>query len=188
MRSAQLSLEEEAERPSLLVEWLERRQLSAIQQRQVAEYERAENHYTIIDLFIIYADVDENLDATLRSLRQHNSVSDRLQFRPVIFTLREDLNPGDNEITSIYVSQRELVSHINQQAFNSNGDWLMLIRAGNTFTSGGAVVARLQLPLARSCAAVYADAVLEHKNEISSGVTARFQSGSFVKYAGADGG
>jgi len=168
VRSAQLSLEEEAERPSLLVEWLERRQLSAIQQRQVAEYERAENHYTIIDLFIIYADVDENLDATLRSLRQHNSVSDRLQFRPVIFTLREDLNPGDNEITSIYVSQRELVSHINQQAFNSNGDWLMLIRAGNTFTSGGAVVARLQLPLARSCAAVYADAVLEHKNEISS--------------------
>lgn len=169
MRSAQISLEEELERPSLLGQWLEKRQLSTIQQKQIAEYELVENHYSVIDLFIIHSNSEENLAATLENVRQHNSASDRLQFRPVVFSLHDIPNSDSNAIKSIYVAQGDgLVAHINQLALNSDGEWLMLIRAGNTFTSGGAVVARLQLPLARSCAAVYADTVLEHKNEISS--------------------
>jgi len=168
MRSAQIALEEEVERPSLLVEWLAQRKLSAIQQQQVAVYEAREDQRSIIDLFIVLSGSDQNVQATLDNIHSHNEAGDRLQFRAAIFALpgTPDINAG--EIPVFNVKESELVACINRQALQRSGEWLLLVHAGNTFTSGGAVVARLQLPLAGACAAVYTDTVLGHKNEISS--------------------
>ncbi|MBP2167136.1 CDP-glycerol glycerophosphotransferase (TagB/SpsB family)/GT2 family glycosyltransferase [Erwinia toletana] len=168
MQSAQLSLLEPVVHSSGMNEWLAARTPSAAQIRFIDEHEQLHPQLTSLNCLILVNNLQDNLHSTLNNLAKLNQQMGSLTLKPVIFNLTGETLPAVADHNIYTVDKTELAASINQWVLGNEHDWFVLLNAGERLTRNGTLVARLQLPMAQACAAVYSDAVLAEGDEINS--------------------
>ena len=168
IRSEQLSLDDNSSSSNDLKEWLAVRVSSNAEKCLISQYERTQALSTSIACIIILKNSQENVQATLDNIATLNDQPGSLLLKPVIFAFDDIPSDIEDEIESYHLDVQNLPDAINKWVDENSHDWFIILNAGMKMTENGATVARLQLPHASSCAAVYSDVVLTQGNEISS--------------------
>jgi len=168
VRSEQLSLDKSVSKHDELQEWLAIRTISTVEKKFIDEYESKHNLSTIIDCLIVINSSNGNIHSTLDNIAHLNSQAGSLTLRPIIFDVTNEPVKTIPDIKYYKIDNKNLVTSINKSIRESNSHWFIVLDAGMTMTESGATIARLQLPHALSCAAIYSDVVLSQNNEISS--------------------
>lgn len=121
-------------------EWLGARVLSSVQSRLIEQHLKART-VPVIDVLVIDPDAETELVArTLHSLRQVGSV--QAFYRPVVLTTQVASWP----MARVYhIDQDEIVTAVNRALEASEGDWFIILKAGEAFTPGGLAIAALEL-------------------------------------------
>lgn len=135
--------------------WLQARELSAGQQRLVAE--RLEANAGGPRIGVVVLDLGAERDAvarTLASLQPPHNGYDNLQ--PLLLSVGAS---GDLAVPVLEVTAENWVGVLNQALQDADFDWLLVARAGDEFTANGLLMASLELLTAPDCRAVYCDLV-----------------------------
>lgn len=148
--------------------WLNKRKLNAAQEEFVKKYRESMSIVTTNVLCLVINNGHERkLQNTLNNLNDINGSGVNINLSPVVInSIIEPINGSVYEHCASGLS--ELTLNLNQEISSSTCDWFILLKAGETFTQSGSIVASLQLPLAKNCAAIYTDSLFESDDGISS--------------------
>lgn len=121
-------------------EWLRARVLSSVQSRLIEQHLQTRN-VPVIDVLVIDLDAEPELVArTLHSLEQAGPV--QAFYRPIVLTTQVASWP----MAKVYhIDQDETVTAVNRALEASEGDWFIILKAGEAFTQGGLATAVLEL-------------------------------------------
>jgi glycosyltransferase involved in cell wall biosynthesis len=141
--------------------WLERRVLSAAQNRLV------DQHLQRLDapeFTVVILDPEgsiENLTKTIESLAQHGNL--KATFRPLVLTTANVANANASDHVFI-LDPSDYVGTINRAISGCTCDLFVITHAGEEFTAGGLLSAVLELSGAPGLRAVYADEVMRFED------------------------
>lgn len=168
MRSAQISLDGTDVEDSGLEEWLSVRKLSKAQTKFIADYEVKVTEPTRIKCVIINEHNNDDIHTTLNNLESINDNHNSLHLSPMIISFSDsEIMVNDCDII-IKDDKKELAPLLNSLISESDSEWFILLNAGEMLSNNGAIIAKLQLPQAKKCAAVYSDAILMQNDKVSS--------------------
>lgn len=168
MRSPQITLDETEDLGTGLDEWLAARTLSAVQSRFITEFEAEHGVVTKIDCFILFSDEQNELKETLDNLYMLNADHSSLIFNPIVINLKDVTPQLESNYQVLQSNKNELAETLNLWIAENESDWFFVLNAGERLTNHGTIVAKLQLPMASGCAAVYGDAVLMQEGRVTS--------------------
>ncbi|WP_051937134.1 glycosyltransferase [Erwinia sp. 9145] len=167
MRTENININEVDETDRGIEAWLEKRTLSAIQEKFVEDYQSKNTTVTSVVCVILVDDKKLAYDETLKNIALHNDQNQMLKLIPfVINTNGSDLN--DESVDIMNVHPDAIANSINQLIQDSECGWFTVMNAGESFTQSGALVAELQLPLANNCAAIFTDMLLNDNDGMTS--------------------
>ncbi|WP_372772369.1 glycosyltransferase [Pantoea sp. WEP] len=168
MRSSQIMLDEITENDSGLDGWLAARKPSNAQAHFISEYELETAQMTYISCLVVVKDADDNLIETLENLKELDSRHRSLKLQPLILNVSDNKLTLNDSVVVVNCAHKEIAEEINKLISEYASDWFIILNAGEKLTDNGAIIAKLQLPLATNCAAVYGDAVLIQDEKVSS--------------------
>jgi len=134
----------ESTRSGRLIDWLKAREPGAEQAEACANWLAAHQGGPRFGLMVLDLEGDvAKLQVTLDSLLEGHCKA----FQIVVLTTGEPLatTTAQNTLHFIRVTQGNYVDKLNQSARQSTCDWLMLVEAGDEFTSSGLLRASLEL-------------------------------------------
>ncbi|MBU1307564.1 MAG: glycosyltransferase family 2 protein, partial [Alphaproteobacteria bacterium] len=141
--------------PASLTDWLEMRVLTSTQERLVKE--RLEQNGQGPSFGVLLLDLKaerQEVLGTLASLGEPHNLYANIE--PVVFTTSDSLAESfGGEIVN--VTKANWVLQINTYLATARFDWLVLVKAGDEFTSAGLLMAGLELLGAADFRAIYCD-------------------------------
>ncbi|WP_237709823.1 glycosyltransferase [Stutzerimonas stutzeri] len=129
--------------PASLKDWLEARVLSPVQKRLVKERLEQSGQGPSFGVLLLDLEADrQNVLTTLASLKEPHNLYANIE--PVVFTVSDSL-VGSFDGGIVNVTKANWIFQLNEYLATASFDWLVLVKAGDEFTSGGFLMAGLEL-------------------------------------------
>ncbi|MCG4453711.1 glycosyltransferase [Pseudomonas sp. MMS21-TM103] len=141
--------------------WLDTRVPTAVQEHLIGEYLQANGGAPRFGILVLDKQDDAGkLRATLDSLSQEKQPYLRLQTLLLCVGEGAQFERADAHVGCRRVSADRQVTTINQMLAQADCDWVMMVDAGDEFTTSGLMIAALELIASAGCRAIYGDEML----------------------------
>jgi GT2 family glycosyltransferase len=142
---------------SKLQQWMSGRSPTEWQNVKISEHLRLHTDGALLAVLVLDLDADESkLIATLQSIEFQQSVDTTISV--IVFSAAKlSAFAGRSNVRFVSVTAEDFVARINDAVKEAEFDWLMLVAAGETFTSSGLTRLALEILSSPACRAICAD-------------------------------